>query len=309
MANVQPTAYFRDRLVPFTEANLSIASAPMLYGLSIYTVFPVFWNAKKAELQMFRLPDHFKRLQNSAKILALDNFLQEWDYEKFLNVMHELLLKNKVQEDSLVRVSVFVDGVLSGTRMHGLDHNLAAFVYAAAPLLPPTGAKLCVSNWRRTPDNAIPSRAKVNGSYVNAALMKNEALLSGFDDAIALDEQGHVAESTVANIFLVRDGKLITPSGSTDLLEGITRDTIFRLADELGIQHEQRTIDRSELYLADEIFLSGSSMQITPVISVDHRSIGAAKAGALTEQLLKYYQECGRGLNQLFLPWCTPVTG
>ena len=286
MAIIEKTAYFRDGFVPFEQANISIASAPVLYGLSVYTVFPVFWNDKDQKLYMFRLEDHFKRLQNSAKILALDGFLEDWDYKKFQRIMQELILKNNPKQDSLVRVSVFVDDTLKGARMHGLKHGLSAFIYPSESLLPKTGAKLCVSNWRRTPDNAIPSRAKINGSYVNAALMRHEAFLNGFDDAISLDEQGHVAESTVANIFLVKDGRLVTPSTSTDLLEGITRDTVFGLSEHFGIACEQRTIDRSEIYLADEIFLCGSSMQIAPVTSIDHRRIGSGEQGPITKQLL-----------------------
>jgi branched-chain amino acid aminotransferase len=301
MATAHPTAYFRDKLVDFDQAQLSIASAPVLYGLSNYTVFPVFWDAKAGQLYMFRLADHFKRLQNSAKIMAFDDFLAEWSYEKFKAAMCQLLRENNVQQDSLVRVSVFVDDMLRGTRMHGLRHSVSAFVYPAEPLLPAEGAHLCVSSWRRLPDNAIPARAKINGSYVNASLMKHEAVLNGFDDAIALDEQGHVAESTVANIFLVRDGRLLTPSNSTDLLEGITRDTTFRLAEHLGIPYTQTTVDRSELYLADEMFLCGTSMNITPVLSVDRRPIGDGQPGPITEQVSKAYKEVGNhtiaGLN------------
>lgn len=289
MADVRPLAYFRDKYVPFEEANLSIASAPVLYGLSIYTVFPVLWNAQEKRLYMFRVEDHFKRLQNSAHIVSFDDFIKDWDYEKFKKTMAELLIKNKVQEDCLVRAGVFVDDVLKGTRMHGLKHSVSAFVYSTAPLLPKTGAKLMVSNWHRTPDNSMPSRAKINGSYVNAALMKHEAVMAGFDDAIALDTHGHVTESTVANVFLVRGGHLLTPHGNTDILEGITRDTVMKLANDLGLVLEERSIDRSELYLADEIFLSGSSVQITPVVEIDHRKIGTGKVGPVTKQLMDAY--------------------
>jgi branched-chain amino acid aminotransferase len=308
MNDVQTSvAYFRDDFVPFTEANLSIASAPVLYGLSIYTVFPVFWNGKRQKLYMFRLSDHFRRLQNSAKIMAFDDFLKDWDYQRFERTMRELLRKNGIRQDSLVRISVFVDDVLKGTRMHGLRHDLSAFVYPLAPLLPKTGARLGVSSWCRTPDNAIPSRAKINGSYVNAALMKHEALLNGFDDAISLDQHGHVAESTVANLFIVKNGRLITPSESTDLLEGITRDTVFKLASHLDIPYEQRAIDRSELYVVDEIFLCGSSMRLTPVISVDHRAIGSGTPGPLTEKLSAAYDNSGRRQTDPFPEWSTTV--
>lgn len=288
-----PIAYLRDRFIPFEEANLSIASASVLYGLSVYTVFPVFWDEKTRTAHPFRLPDHFKRLQNSAKIMAFDNFARDWNLEKFRLVMEDLIRQNDIQQDSLVRISVFVDENLKGTRMHGLKHSLSAFVYKAMPLAPPSGAKVCVSSWQRMPDNAVPARAKINGSYVNAALMKHEALRNGFDDAIALDAHGHVTEATVANIFLVRHGKLVTPSNSTDLLEGITRDTVFRLAAKLGIPFEQTTIDRSELYLADEIFLCGSSMNITPVIAVDHRPIGGGVPGDMTLRIRSAYKAAG----------------
>ncbi len=296
----QTYAYFRDGIIPFNDATLSIASAPVLYGLSVYTVFPVFWNPITQQFHPFRLMDHYNRLINSAKIMAFDDFAKNWSYDRFEREMNNLIAKNDIAEDCLVRVNVFVDDQLKGTRMHGLKHSLSAFVYPAAPLLPKQGAHLGVSSWRRTPDNAIPSRAKINGSYVNAALMKHEAVMSGFDDAIALDMNGHVAESTVSNIFLVFKGEVVTPNRSTDLLEGITRDTVFRLADHFGIKTSQRVVDHSELYIADEIFLTGSSMQVTPVIKIDHRPIGSGKAGPVTKKLADAYLKIGR--HQLELP-------
>src|SRR5690606_8823051 len=141
-------------------------------------------------------------------------------------------------------------------------------------ILSKDGIHCCISSWQRTADNAQPSRAKINGSYINASLMKNEAILDGYDEAIALDQHGHVSEGTVANLFIVRDGELITPDSATDILEGITRNSIIQLAKDLKIPVSQRSIDRSELYIADEVFMCGSSAQITPVLSVDKREIG-----------------------------------
>jgi branched-chain amino acid aminotransferase len=304
---MQPQVYFRNEIVPASSAMLSIASSAVLYGLSIYTVFPVFYTKATQQLHAFRLPDHFKRLQNSAKIMGFTDFLTDWDYERFESDMRALIEANNITEDSLVRVTIFVDEILGGTKMHGLKHSVAAFIYSAVSLLPEDGAHLCVSNWRRTPDNAIPSRAKVNGSYVNAALMKNEALLSGFDDAIALDESGHVAESTVANIFMVRDGTLVTPTGSTDLLEGITRDTVLQLAKKLNIPSIERAIDRSEIYLADEIFLSGSSMRLSPVTKVDHRTIGNGTIGVITKELQAAYKTVAHNAVPAFEHWTVQV--
>jgi branched-chain amino acid aminotransferase len=306
MADVEPIAFFRKDFIPFEEASLSIACAPVLYGLSIYTVFPVFGDHKSQKLNMFRLKDHFTRLQNSAKIMAFDGFLNNWNYEKFLAIMRELLQRNHVKQDSLVLISVFGDDSLKGVRMYGLAHSLSVFVYSTPPLLPKSGARLMVSSWRRTPDNSIPSRAKINGSYANAALMKHEAEMSGFDDAIALDEQGHVTEAKVANIFLFRNGKLMTADNSTDLLEGITRDTILRMSENLGVEHEKRPIGQSELYLADEILLCGSSVQITTVIEIDHRPIASEKPGKITKQLMETYANL-RQAKEPYLSWLTPV--
>jgi len=297
------TVFLRDGFVPFAQANLSIAASPVLYGLGIYTVFGVCWNEEQKKLYAFRLRDHYDRLVNSARIMDFQQFIDEWSYERFEKTMLELLRRNKVKSDALVRVGVFIDEIMGGTKMHGLKNSVSAFVYPFKPLYTKPSISVGVSSWQRTPDNAIPSRAKVNGSYVNASLMKNEALLNGYDDAVALDSHGHVTESTVANIFVVRDGILISPDGATDLLEGITRNTIFTLADKLQIPHTKRSLDRSELYLADEIFLCGSSAIITPVTAVDKRPVGSGKIGPLTKQLMKSYQAAQRGTDDSFPEW------
>lgn len=307
LATDKSKVFLRDGLVPFERANLSIASSPVLYGLSVYSVFGVHWNSQDEQLYMFRLRDHYERLVNSCRIVDFDTFEQNWSYQRFEREMRNLLTSNHVRQDVLVRATVFVDEILAGTKMHGLTINLSAFIYPIGEFLPLSGARLCVSSWLRTPDNAIPARAKVNGSYINSALMKNEALLNGYDDAISVDEQGHVCESTVANLFLIKDGELITPDGSTHLLEGITRDSVFKLADFLGVKHQQRSLDRSELYLADEVFVCGSSARITPVISIDNRSINNGKPGSLTQKLMKLYESAQKGEMSEFADWLTSV--
>ncbi|HSX24318.1 MAG TPA: branched-chain amino acid transaminase [Candidatus Saccharimonadales bacterium] len=296
-------AYLRDKLVPFAEANLSIASAPVLYGLSVYTVFSANWDEATQKLLIFRLQDHYLRLINSAKIMDFHDFADTWTYKKFEKVMTDLLKTNKVDEDVLVRVTVFVDAIASGTRMHGLKNSLSAYVYPLGEVLPLKGIHACVSSWQRTADNAIPSRAKVNGSYINASLMKNEALLNGYDEAIAIDEHGHVSEGTIANLFIVKNGVLITPDTATDMLEGITRDSVLKLAAHLNMECEQRTIDRSELYTADEAFMCGSSARITPVLSVDKRLVGSGKIGPITQKLTTAYEQAQRGNKSAFAEW------
>ena len=301
------SVYFRDQWVPFNEANLSIASSPVLYGLSVYTVFNAIWNEDKKELNVFRLKDHYNRLCNSASIMDFENFEDRYSYEEFEKMMKELLHKNKVQENALVRVTLFIDELVAGTKINGLKNSMSAYVYPMGEILPKSGVNVCVSSWTRASDNMIPARAKVNGQYVNASLMKNEALQNGYDEAIALDASGHVSEGTVANLFIIRDGKLITPDMATDILEGITRSSIIEIANELGIEHEQRTIDRTELYIADEAFMCGSSANVTPILSIDKRKVGNGKIGKITKMISDEYSKIQKGENSRFAKWIIKV--
>lgn len=303
----QSLAYFRDEFVPFSQANLSIASSPVLYGLSVYTVFSIKWDDSAKKLYAFRLKEHYERLVSSAKILDFHSFAEEWDYDKFKSLMLELINRNEVEEDVLVRVTVFIDELVAGTKIHGLKNSLSAYLYPMGEILDKKGVHACVSSWQRTPDNSIPSRAKINGSYVNASLMKNEAILNGFDEALSLDRDGHVCEGTVANVFLVKDGKLITPHSHSDILEGITRDSVFKIAKRKGIDVEERAVDRSELYTADELFFSGSSANITPVLSVDKRTIGSGSMGPITKDLSDTYEKIRLGGIPGFGGWLTEV--
>ena len=295
--------FFREGFVPFAEANVSIASSPVLYGLSIYTVFSVSWNKQAKELYAFRLEDHYKRLINSARIMDFHSFCDEWTYERFEKAMLDLIRRNHVQEDALVRVTVFIDELIAGTKIHGLKNSLSAYIYPMGEILPLHGVNLCISSWVRNADNSIPAKAKINGSYVNASLMKNEALLNGYDDAIALDHNGHVAEGTVANLFIVRDGKLVTPDTSTDILEGITRDSIIELAPTLGMRVEERSIDRTELYKSSEAFLCGTSAKITPILSIDKRPIGDGKVGTFAKRFMEAYDTIQHGHEDKFAKW------
>jgi branched-chain amino acid aminotransferase len=298
-------AFMRDGFVPFKDATVSIASSPVLYGLAVYTVFAVNLG-KKGEKYAFRLKDHYDRLAASSKIMDFHTFTSEWPFEKFESTMRELISRNNVEERVLVRVSVFVDELIAGTKIHGLKHSLSAYVYPLGTILPREGIKVCVSSWRRTPDNSIPSRAKVNGGYVNVSLMKNEAILNGFDDALALDGEGHVCEGTVANFFLVRNGMLITPHAASDILEGITRNSIIALAEKEGLKVIERTIDRTELYVADEAFICGSSAGIIPVLSIDKRKIGSGKYPIISK-LQKVYTEAQAGNVEGYTHWLTKL--
>lgn len=303
MAQILPIAYFRDKFVLFEEANVSVASSPVLYGLGIYTVFGVFKNARTKGLSIFRLEDHYKRLVKSAQIVDFDTFAKEWPFDKFQKTMLELIKKNKVSDDSLVRVFVFIDEILAGTKMRGLKNSLAAFVYPLTELLPRTGCNLMISSWQRTPDKAIPPRAKITGNYVNSSLIKNEAIAKGFDDAVALDGQGNVTESSVANIFLVKDKRLITPNAEADILDGITCDSLLAIAKNLGIPFERRVVMKEELFEADEILLCGSSALVSPVSSIDRHIIGNGQPGPMTKQLMQEYELIVHGEADHYTNW------
>lgn len=299
--------YFGEHFVPFEDAHVSIASSPVLYGLSVYTVFSVNWNKEENRAYIFRMKDHFQRLVNSARIMDFDSFVRDWDYERFEATMLDLLKRNHIQEDVLVRVTVYIDELVAGTKIHGLKNALSAYVYPMGEILPLSGVNLCISSWVRNSDNSIPAKAKINGSYVNASLMKNEAILNGYDDAISLDHNGHVAESTVANLFIVRDGRLATPDTSTDILEGITRDSLLEMARQEGIPVEERSIDRTELYKAEEAFICGTSARITPILSIDKRPVGNGKPGVLTKRLSSLYESVQQSNEDKYKSWCQPV--
>lgn len=296
--------HLRGDLVDEEVARLSIGSAPLLYGLAVYTVISVRYNPKDKTYLTFRVQDHVRRLNNSAKIVGMQPD-EPITKESFNTSLAELMRANQVRKDCLVRCTLFTDEVLAGTKSHGLPTGFSMYAYGGEPMYDPQGVNVCVSAWRRTPDSAIPARAKINGSYINATLMKNQALADGYDDAIALTIDGHVAESTVANVFLVRDGKLITPDISADILEGITRDTIIRLAKSSGLEVVERRIDRSELYIADEIFLTGTSAAVTPVLSVDKRPVAHGKPGLLTKRLQRDHQRILSGELVLDCEWIT----
>ena len=305
MAYMYKNVYFGNKIVNSEDAHLSIASSAVLYGLSVYTVFPISINEHGKKIG-FRLIDHFERLLNSAKIIGIDTFEPEWSYKKFEKSVRELVDANTITENVYVRVTVHVDAQITGTRSRGLSTILSMFIYNAVPILNPNGVRLKTSVWRRIPDYAIPSRAKINGAYVNSVLAKQDALDSGYDDCIFLDINGHVCELSAANIFIVRHGKVITPDTTSDLLEGINRQTVIELVQkELGLEVIERLIDLTELYIADEVFATGTSTNIAPVIEIDARKIASGKPGTITKKLQKIHHDIRHGMSTSEKNWLT----
>lgn len=294
MAKLYPKVYFNEKVIDSSDANLSIASSAVLYGLSVYTVFPVSITSKNKRIA-FRLVDHFKRLLDSAKIIGIDQFEKQWTFDKFEKAARQLVEANNISENVFIRATVHVSDQIAGTRSRGLGIIVSLFAYSADSILPSSGARLKTSVWRRIPDYAIPSRAKVNGAYVNSVLAKQDAIDSGYDDCIFLDAQGHVCELSAANIFMVRNGQLVTPDSTHDLLEGINRRTIIQLAKDVGIDVVERSVDLTELYVADEVFACGTSAYLTPIIEIDARKINGNHE--ITNRLSKLHSQVIKGDN------------
>jgi branched-chain amino acid aminotransferase len=307
MAKIYHQVFMGEGLVPLSEANLSVASSAVLYGLSVYTVFPVHTTADGRRVA-FRLPDHFERLINSARIIGIDSFEPSWNYDRFKAAVSQLAAANKLGDKAFVRATVHVDELVPGTRSRGLSTTLSMFAYEATPILPASGARLKTSVWRRVPDYAIPSRAKVNGAYVNSVLGKQDALDSGYDDCVFLDAAGHVCELSAANIFIVRHGVLITPATTSDLLEGISRRTILDIARDENLQVVERDIDLTELYVADEVFACGTSAYLAPVLEIDARRVGDGKLGPLTKRLNAVYTNVLHGRDSRYRDLLTSLS-
>ena len=306
MTRIYNNAFFNDSITPIDEARVSIASSAVMYGLSVYTVFPVNVT-DSGDLAAFRLDDHYRRIVHSARIIGIDTFEPAWPKERFINAVKKLIDSNTIGESVFVRATVHVTDLMPGTRSRGLSTELSIFIYEAKPIIPQNGARLKTSVWRRIPDYAIPSRAKVNGAYVNSVLAKQDAIDSGYDDCIFLDGAGHVCELSAANIFIVRGGTLITPDTAADILEGINRKTVLELAAAMGIPFVERPVDLTELYIADEVFAAGTSSFIAPVKEVDARIVGNGEIGPVTTLVMEKWREVQSGNDLSFKSMLTIV--
>lgn len=305
MGQIYEHVYLKDSVVPSHDAKVSVASSAVLYGLSVYTVF-IATSTEKG-VGIFSLDKHFKRLCNSARIIGINTFEKEWTYKKFEDAVKEVIETNKIKKQVFVRATVHITDLVPGTYSKGLSSELSIFLYDAKPILPLLGARLKTSVWRRTPDFSIPSRAKVNGGYVNSVLAKQEAKDAGYDDAIFLNSNGQVAELSAANIFLVRNGSLVTPSKTCDILEGITRATVFDLAKSMNIEVSERSVDFTELYVADEVFACGTSAFITSIKDIDGRIIGGGQIGQITKSLQDRYSKIISASDETYLDHFTFV--
>ena len=299
------TCFFQGEYVKLGEARISIMTHAFLYGTGVFEGIRAYWNPDEKQLYALRIKEHIVRLRNSSKIMLMAEIPS---VEEFTEIVLEVLRRNHFTEDAYCRPSVYKSTEAIGVKLHGLTHDFYVLSIPMGDYIDtekgiPTGTV----SWRRTSDVSMPSRSKITGSYVNPAFSKSEAMLNGFDEAIVLTNDGHVAEGSAENLFMVRDGVLITPSVSEDILEGITRAGIMEIAAHLGIQVKERQIDRSELYIADEVFLCGTGAQVSPVSSVDHRPVGDGHVGPISRQISKTFFDAVRGRLPAFRHWVTPV--
>jgi branched-chain amino acid aminotransferase len=291
--------YHRGTFMAYREATLGLLTHALQYGTGCFEGIRGFWNDEAEQLYVFEPVAHYKRLRRSGNLLLMDLPHSE---EELTEITLELCRRNEFRSDVYVRPLLFKSEEFFGVRLDDVGHELSIVAFPNSKYLDTDdGLKLCVSSWRRVDDNATPARAKITGSYVNVALAKSEARLNGFDDAIVLSDDGHVSEASAANLFVIRDGVATTPDLSQNLLEGVTRALVTRyLRDEVGIAVDARSIDRTELYSADEILICGTGVGVAWVKSLDHRTIGTGRMGSVTKGLRAFYDDVTRA--RLTLP-------
>jgi branched-chain amino acid aminotransferase len=298
-------AFFRGEFVPLRNANVSVMTHALNYGTAVFEGIRAYWNADAKQLYALDLLGHYERIIRSARMLHME---VPYSAEKMAAITIELLRKDGLQEDIYIRPLIYKSSELIGVRLHNLDADLTIFAIPFGKYIDTeTGVRAQVSSWRRTDDNAIPARSKITGAYVNSALAKTEAQLNGFDEAIVLTQDGHVSEGSAENLFIVRDGTLITPAVTDNVLEGITRGRLIAMAGDLGIPVVQRSIDRTELYQADEVFLCGTGAQVSAVIEIDRRLVADGRPGPITARLSRTYFEAVRGRMETYRSWLTPI--
>jgi branched-chain amino acid aminotransferase len=295
-------AFFRGKIVPYSDAKVGILTHALNYGTAAFGGIRAYWNEAEQQLFLFRPEDHFKRLLNSAKLLLMD---LDHTPTSLSEIAIQLLVKSDYRCDVYLRPLVYKADEIIGVKLHGLQDEISMVALPFDRYVGnDTNAHVTFSSWRRIDDNIIPARGKISGAYANSAFIKSDALNAGFDEALVLTQSGHVSEGSAENVFMYRDGMLVTPSVTDNILEGITRRTVMELArQEMGLEVVERSIDRTEIYLCEELFLTGTAAQITAVTRIDHRPIGEGVMGKVTTRLREIFDDVVRGCNPKYRHW------
>jgi branched-chain amino acid aminotransferase len=298
--------YFNGQYVPLEEANLNVKTHAFLYGTSLFEGIRGYWLPEENAISVFRMKEHYQRILANSRIFmmtpkdTLDDLMQQTE---------EVIRRNAPQQDIYIRMTLYKTGVNIGPFLDKVEtthtiwtHPLGNYVNIA------DGLHVTVSSWRRVDDNAIPPCAKTGGSYMNTAVMITDAKRQGYDELISLTQEGHVSEGSAMNLFMVRKGKLVTPAITENILEGVTRDSIITLAkNELGLEIEERVVNRTELYRADELFFTGTAAQVAPITKIDSRPVGTGKVGEITSALQKIYFDVVKNKAPRYADWCSLV--
>ena len=299
-------AFFEGKIVPFEEAKISVATHALHYGTGAFGGVRGYWNEEKKKLFIFRPHEHYRRLLNSGRMM---NMHFAYDEDALVQLTLDLVRTEGWQTDIYIRPLIYKADLGIGVRLHDLKDELTIFSMPFKMYIKnDTNAHVTISSWRRIDDNTIPARGKVSGAYANSALIKTDAARAGFDEALVLTQDGHVSEGSAMNVFIVRDGVVITPPVTDNILEGITRRTAMELAEkELGLKVAERSIDRTELFISDEVFMTGSAAQIVAVTKVDYREVGTGEMGPVATQLRALFDDVVRGKNPKYKHWNVEV--
>jgi len=297
--------YFEGDFVAMRDAKVSIMTHAFMYGTAVFEGIRAYWNADEGKLYGLKIREHVERIRQSCRIMLMTNVPS---VDELTGLIVETLRRNKFREDVYIRPSFYKSTKAIGVRLHHLDNELYIITVPFGNYIDTeAGVRVMSSSWRRNADEALPARGKIVGGYVNMAFQKSEAELNGFDEAIVLTADGHVNEASAANLFVVRDGVAITPPVTDDILEGVTRKALMELLKNEGIPTEVRSIDRSELYIADEMFLCGTGVQISPVIEIDHRPVGSGGIGPIGGLVRERYFDAVRGRLPEYSHWLTEI--
>ena len=301
-ADLGAWAYFEGDVVPIGDANVSIATHTFNYGTAVFEGIRAYRQADGTMAILFAR-EHYERMLRNAKLVRAT--VPE-SATNLVEITRDLLRRNAHDGDAYIRPLVYKSARSIRVKLTGLDDRVAIFTIPLGDYLPTGGIRLTVSGWQRVSDNAIPARGKIVGSYVNAAFAAEDAHAAGYDDAILLTGDGHVAEASAANLFVVTGSEVATPPLTDDVLSGITRTAIMRIATDAGLEVVERRIDRSELYLADEVFLTGTGVQVAPVSSIDERPVGTGEFPVALDIQRRYFAAV-RGSDERYVHWLTPI--
>jgi branched-chain amino acid aminotransferase len=304
--NLPKFAYFRGRIVPYSEAKVGVLTHTLNYGTGAFGGIRGYWNSDAEELYVFRVRDHYRRFLDSARLLCMT---VPHTVDGLAQVTVDLLRNENHRTDCYIRPLAYYADETIGVRLYNLHPEISIVSFPFGSYVTnEEDLHASISSWMRVDDNVIPPRGKIVGSYVNSALAKTDAHRAGYDEAIVLNHNGHVSEGSAENLFMIRSGVAVTSTITDNILEGITRRTMAQLLRaELGVEVVERVIDRSELYLAEEAFFCGTGVQMAAITSIDHRPVGTGKIGPITAKLRRLYFDVVRGRVPKYMDWCTPV--